>query len=277
TKKDLILYYVRIFYITLIVVTISGMAIHNGLDYTKKIREYHKATRSKVRYQRFTVNERIQHVLLLVSFFVLVITGFALKFPDAFWVKPFLVFKLGFLVRGYAHRVAAVVFMLLCLYHIYYMLATARGREQLVALLPREKDRQDVLHQTRYFLGYEEHRAKFARFSYIEKSEYLALAWGSVIMILTGIILWFQVGALEWMPKWGWDLAELVHYYEAWLATLAIIVWHLYHVLFNPEAHGVSLAMLTGELSEEDMEHEHGQELEEIKRKEERRSHGNGG
>lgn len=277
TKQDRLLYYVRIFYITLIVVTISGMAIHNGLDYTKKIREYHKATRSKVRYQRFTVNERIQHAILLVSFFVLVITGFALKFPEAFWVKPFLVFKLGFLVRGYAHRVAAVVFMLLCLYHTYCMLATARGREQLVALLPRRKDLQDVLHQTRYFLGYEEHRAKFARFSYIGKIEYLALAWGSVIMILTGIILWFQVGALELMPKRAWDLAELVHYYEAWLATLAIIVWHLYHVMFNPEAHGVSLTMLTGELSEEGMEHEHGQELEEIKRKEERRSHGNGG
>jgi cytochrome b subunit of formate dehydrogenase len=89
-------------------------------------------------------------------------------------------------------------------------------------------------------------------------------------MILTGIILWFEVGALEWMPKWCWDLAEIIHYYEAWLATLAIIVWHLYHVMLNPEAHGVSLAMLTGDLTEEDMEHEHGLELEQIKQKQKR-------
>lgn len=271
TKENLILYYVRVFYIFLIVLTITGMAAHNGLDYAKKIREYHKSTRDKVRYQRFTLNERIQHGFLLVSFFVLVISGFGLKFPDAFWVKPIIALKLGFLARGYVHRVAGVVFILLCLYHICYIIGTARGRAQLLSMIPRRKDAQDVIHQLRYFTGYEEHRAKLPRFSYVEKSEYLALVWGSVIMILTGVILWFEVGALEWMPKWCWDLAEIVHYYEAWLATLAIFVWHLYHVMFNPEAHGVSLAMLTGELTEEHMEHEHGLELEEIKKKKQRK------
>jgi cytochrome b subunit of formate dehydrogenase/DnaJ-class molecular chaperone len=269
-KQNIILYYVSVFYIFLIAATIGGMAAHNGLDYAKKIREYHKSTRGKVLYQRFTLNERIQHALLVVSFFVLVISGFGLRFPDAFWVKPIIALKLGFLARSYAHRVAAVVFMLLCLYHLYYIVVTARGREQLASMFPRKKDLHDVRHQLRYFFGYEEHRAKLPRFSYVEKSEYLALVWGSIIMILTGIILWFEVGALEWMPKWCWDLAEIIHYYEAWLATLAIIVWHLYHVMLNPEAHGVSLAMLTGDLTEEDMEHEHGLELEQIKQKQKR-------
>jgi formate dehydrogenase gamma subunit len=267
TKQNAIIYYVRIFYIFLITLTISGMAVHNGLDYAKKIREYYKSTYDKVRFLRFTVNERIQHALLAVSFIVLVISGFALRFPDAFWVKPLVALKLGFLARGYAHRVAAVVFIVLCLYHIFYMIGYVRGRRQLAAMMPQKKDLQDVVHQIRYFLGYEEHRAKLAHFSYVEKSEYLALVWGSIIMIVTGLILWFEVGALDWMPKWGWDLAEVIHYFEAWLATLAIVVWHLYHVMFNPEAHGVSLAMLTGELTEEHMEHEHALELEEIKRR----------
>jgi hypothetical protein len=69
--------------------------------------------------------------------------------------------------------------------------------------------------------------------------------------------------------KLGWDVARTIHFYEAWLATLAIIVWHLYYVIFNPDAYPMNLAWITGTLSEAEMDEEHPLELQAIRRKQE--------
>ena len=257
---------VKNFYIWMIILTISGMFFHNLLDYLKKLIEYNKSLKNGWVHQRFTLMERIQHVLLVISFAVLVITGFALKYPDAFWVQPLVDLKMGFLVRAYAHRIAALINMALCVFHLFYLIFTARGRDQVKAMMPNMQDARDLLHQMRYYIGLEKHSGNFGRYSYVEKSEYLALAWGTCVMVVTGLILWFEESALHWMPKWGWDLSELIHFYEAWLATLAILVWHIYHVALKPSGHGFTMAMVTGNLAEDLMQHEHPAEYREIKR-----------
>jgi formate dehydrogenase gamma subunit len=259
---------VRSFYFVMIVTTIGLMLLHNLLDYFAAMREYYRSTRDKRRHVRFLVTERRQHLLLVLSFATLVFTGFALQYPDAFWVKPIIDSELSFLVRGHAHRVAAVVFVALSVYHFGYLLGTRRGRDQWRNMMPRMQDLRDLGHQLSYYVGARKHRGHFGRYSYVEKSEYFALIWGSVVMIITGLILWFEEGALTWLPKWGWDLAELVHLYEAWLATLAILAWHLYHVAFKPGGHRATFAMLTGELTEEEMRHEHPAELEALRARE---------
>jgi len=119
------------------------------------------------------------------------------------------------------------------------------------------------------YLGLSKNFPKFARFSYIEKFEYLAIIWGTVVMIGTGIMMWFEEFFMKFIPKWGVDVADIVHYYEAILATLAIIVWHFYHVHIKPGAVHTNLSWLTGRLSEEEMEEEHPLELEKIKKEEE--------
>lgn len=256
---------VRSFYIAMIVGTIGLMLLHNVLDYLATMREYYRATRDKRRHLRFKVNERRQHFLLVLSFAILVFTGFALQYPDAFWVKPLIDSELSFLVRGWTHRGAALVFVALCVYHFFYLVATERGREQWKAMMPKMQDLRDLGHQMLYYVALRKHRGHFGRFSYVEKSEYFALIWGSLVMVATGFVLWFEDGALTWLPKWGWDLAELVHLYEAWLATLAILAWHLYHVAFKPGGHRATFAMITGELTEEEMRHEHPAELEQLR------------
>lgn len=261
TPQGALLGYVRGFYIALIALCISGMGLYNVLDYARTVRAYRQSAREKRQYLRFVVSERRQHMLLATSFIALVFTGFALRHPDAFWVTPIVNSELSFLVRGHAHRIAAVVFMLLCVYHCYYLVFTSRGREQWRAMAPRMSDAHELKHQLLYYLGVRAEPARFGRFSYVEKVEYFALCWGSLVMMLTGLILWFEEEALAVMPKWGWDLAELVHLYEAWLATLAIFVWHFYHVAFKPSLHGPNLAMFTGRLSEDEMRHEHPAEL----------------
>lgn len=265
---------VRYIYIILITMTLAIMIGHNLLDYLKKLRDYHRKMVKGWKHERFTRFERLQHILLVLSFFILVITGFALKYPDSFWVQPLVDFKLGFLVRSYGHRIAAIVFMVLSAIHLLWLFFSRRGRSQMFAMLPTFKDAKDMLHQIRYYFDLEKHPGPFGRYSYIEKMEYLALVWGSIIMVVTGLILWFEESALLILPKWGWDLSELIHLYEAWLATLSIIAWHLYHVLFKPGAHEFTMAMVTGQLGEEAMQHEHSEEykslrLEEIKAKQE--------
>jgi len=256
--------WVRWVYLGIIGLSLGGMALHNALDYYATLRERLRAARRQKRYQRFDIGERLQHFGLVMTFLVLVFTGFALKYPNAFWVEPLVHTKLGFLVRGYSHRVAAILFVVLSLYHVYYLIATARGRDQLRAMLPKKQDLSEFWQQLRYYAGVSPKPARFARFTYVEKFEYLALIWGSIVMVVTGLILWFEEGALAWLPKWGWDVADVIHFYEAWLASLSILVWHLYHVALKPSQHGVSLVMATGELTLEEMQHEHPRELEEL-------------
>ena len=117
----------------------------------------------------------------------------------------------------------------------------------------------------KYNLGFSEIKPKFDRFSYIEKSEYWALVWGNIVMGATGILMWFDEYFLGIFTKLGYDVARSIHYYEAWLAMLAILVWHIYFVIFNPDSYPMNLAWLKGTITEEEMEEEHPLELERIR------------
>ena len=64
--------------------------------------------------------------------------------------------------------------------------------------------------------------------------EYWAVVWGTIIMGVTGLMIWFKTDVTHWLPRWAVDVALTIHYYEAILACLAIVVWHFYHVMFDP-------------------------------------------
>jgi len=276
-EQEPILYWVSTGYIILIIVTIGGMFVHNMLDFVRKSRRKLMVRRGLIveerlahrLYVRMTLSERLQHATLLLSFITLVMTGFALKFPEAWWVAWVKDFSpLMFDIRGIAHRVAAVVMVGASVYHVYYLIAVPRGRELFRDLLPVRKDLTDAVGVFKYNLGFSPEKPQFGRFSYIEKSEYWALVWGTVVMGATGVILWFDNTFMGLLTKLGWDVARSIHYYEAWLATLAIIVWHFYFVIFNPDIYPINLAFWKGTLTEEEMAEEHPLELEEIHRRE---------
>jgi cytochrome b subunit of formate dehydrogenase len=280
--QDEILYFVSQSYIILIIVVIGGMLLHNILDFLKKSRRHLAYRRGELQrshvahrlYLRMTLHERIQHATLLVSFIILVLTGFALRYPDAWWVVSLR--SLGnwmFNLRGIAHRVAAAVLVAASLYHLYYILVVPRGKQLVRDLFPRRQDMYDALNVMRYNLGLAKQKPRFGRFSYVEKAEYWALVWGTGVMGFTGAILWFDNISLNLITKLWWDVARTVHYYEAWLATLAIIIWHFYFVIFNPDTYPINLAFWKGTLTEEEMEEEHPLELVEIKRQEMEEEH----
>jgi len=263
-------FWVEQVYIWLIVVVIGGMIVHNGADYIRKMQAIYRNRRerwSHPGYERMNRSERFQHLLTLSTFFVLVVSGFALKFK---WSVPFLSDEANVSLRGNGHRIAAILMVATCIYHLLYVLLTERGRDQFVRMMPRWQDAMDVMTNLRYYAGLSDRKPKFGRYSYVEKAEYLALVWGSIVMIVTGFMLWFENETLQRIPMWGLDVATIIHFYEAILATLAIIVWHLYYVILNPDFAPMSLTWIDGKISRYHMEHEHPLELEEIEERERR-------
>jgi cytochrome b subunit of formate dehydrogenase len=219
------------------------------------------------KYLRMTLNERIQHLNLFINFTILVITGFALKYPEAFWVSPITDAPAGMTIRGFLHRLSGVATVTLGGYHILYLAFTERGRGIIKDMIPGLKDAIDLWEtlKNNLYINRPAKVLKMGRFNFREKLEYLGLIWGTIVMTVTGFILWFKTEWLMYFPMWAYDVARAVHFYEAILATLTIIVWHFYSVIFNPDVYPMSWAWITGDLTEHEMEEEHGMELEKIK------------
>ena len=244
--------WVRWVYLRLIGVVIGGMLIHNLLVWRKKALAKRRAEiRSIV---RMTGRQRIQHVVLLTSFTALVLTGFALKYPDS-WLAALLGGSES--PRRILHRVAGVIMLAAGLFHIYYISLTVEGRRALVDMFPRKKDITDFIQAMRYYAIGKTSKPKFARFNYSEKAEYWAVLWGTIIMGLTGLMVWFKVEVFGFLPKWVIDVALSIHFYEAILATLAIVVWHFYNVIFDPDVYPLNWAVVDGKVSEEYYKEEH--------------------
>jgi cytochrome b subunit of formate dehydrogenase len=146
------------------------------------------------------------------------------------------------------------------------MLGTREGRQGLRDFMPRKKDFFDLVQNLRYYAGLSGEKPKLARFGYAEKMEYWAVVWGTVIMGVTGFLAWFKISIFGAVPRWVIDVGLTIHLYEAILATLAIIVWHLYHVIFDPDVYPLNWAVVDGRVSEEHYKDEHALDYEERKR-----------
>ncbi len=248
--------FVAVVYKWLIGVTIGFMLLHNIAHWHR-----HMKIRAKgVCVVRMTTTEVAQHWLLMLSFTALVLTGFSLRFSDAWWVQALFGWGggAGFLYRGMIHRVVAVVFILCGIWHLVY-LCTRPGRSWLRAIMGSARDVTDMYNHVLFFLGRRSKPPLFRRFSYMEKLEYWALIWGSVVMAVTGIVLSFENFFTEsWnIRKVVLDVSQVIHYYEAWLATLAILVWHIYATVFSPSVYPMNPAWLNGEMTKEMYEEEH--------------------
>ena len=225
------------------------------------------ASTNKRYFERLTLNQRIQHVIMMTSFFLLVATGLPVLFHQASASPAVIAFFGGFAMRSALHRVGAITLIGVCIYHVFHALFTRRGHEDFMAFMPNWKDLLDAIGMMKFYFGFSRNTPRFDRYNFIEKFEYLALGWGSVVMIITGFILWFEEQAMLVLPKWALDVAAVVHGYEAMLAFLAIIVWHFYHVHFKPGVFPMSRIWLDGKISEHEMKEDHPIEHERIIRK----------
>jgi len=245
-------WWVRQIYLTLIFGVVGAMLIHNGLLFLRKTAARLRAgTRTVL---RMSLSQRWQHLVLAFSFIVLAITGFALKFPDS-WLAELFGPHESF--RRWTHRIAGIVLLLVGLYHLIYLLRTRDGRCLLKDLFPIKKDLADTWCAVRYLAGWSLEKPGIGRFGYAEKLEYWAVVWGTIIMGVTGLMIWFKMSVTAFLPRWMVDVAVTIHYYEAVLACLAIVVWHFYLVIFDPDVYPLNTAFWNGLVSEEWQKHEH--------------------
>lgn len=213
------------------------------------------------RYLRFSLPERIEHWVLTLSFTALAVTGLPQKFASG-RLSQWTIGALGGIesVRV-IHRTAAILLMLEAVYHVVVIGHRVLVRRDRMTILPGLQDARVALHALMHNLGLREGRPQQGRYTFEEKVEYWALVWGTLIMTITGFMLWNPILTARIVPGEFIPAAKAAHGAEAVLAVLAILVWHTYHV----HVKHWNKSMFTGYLSGEEMLEEHPLELAEIK------------
>jgi cytochrome b subunit of formate dehydrogenase len=209
------------------------------------------------KYARFDKVQRIQHIIFLISFTVLGFTGLPQKYISSPISIGFFNFFGGIENVRAIHHTSAIVMMIVSIFHVLEVLYRVFVLRSPISMIPWVNDAKHVYDDVMYYIGRRKHKAYYGRYSYAEKMEYLALLWGTVVMGLTGFMMWNPISTLRMFPGEAVPAAKAAHGGEAVLAVLAIILWHFYHVHIKT----LNKSMFTGNLSREEMEHEHPAEL----------------
>jgi cytochrome b subunit of formate dehydrogenase len=221
---------------------------------------------------RFTLYHRLTHAAVIVSFFLLVITGLPLRFSQAFWAGPLMDLLGGVAMAGLLHRIGAVMTFGYFGAHLFYLVRKVAGAPDPMkmfwgpdSLVPQPRDLVDFWQQTRWYFG-RGPRPRFARYSYMEKFDYFAVFWGVGIIGGSGLLLWFPEFFARFVPGWVFNVATIVHADEALLASGFIFTIHFFHVHFRPEKFPLDAVMFTGRATRAYMEEEHPLVLDQIDR-----------
>jgi cytochrome b subunit of formate dehydrogenase len=209
---------------------------------------------------RFDLVQRISHLVMLVSFTILAITGLPQSFPTSELSKGIINAFGGIESARQVHHVNAVILGIVSLFHVLDIAYRLYVLRTPITIMPVIEDFRHLWQDILYYLGLRKRKAYYGRYNYAEKAEYFAVVWGTLLMGLTGFLMWNPIAATRYLPGQIIPAAKAAHGMEAILAVLALIVWHFYHVhlkLFNK-------SMFTGKISEEEMEDEHPAELAEI-------------
>ncbi len=213
-------------------------------------------------YHRFDIFQRSEHIILLVSFTVLAVTGLPQMYSQQPWATAMILGMGGIELVRIVHRVAAVLLILGTIYHFIAVAYRIYVKRVALTMLPSLQDVKDGLQALGHNLGIVKQAPRMGRYNFGEKIEYWAVIWGTVIMVLTGFMLWNPIATTTILPGEFIPAAKAAHGGEALLAVLSILTWHFYHV----HVKRFNRSMFTGYLSREEMEEEHALELEEIER-----------
>ncbi len=217
-------------------------------------------------HQRWTKHQIAQHLLMIISFTTLSITGLSLRSAHGPVGSGIMRILGGADMAGTIHRIAAAILIFDVAYHLVWLVARRLWGVRGLSMLPRWQDFRDVGQMLLYFFTLRKEPPQFDRYSFTEKFDYFAAGFGCVVMIGSGLVLWFPAEVLRIFPasmaRELFALAEVVHSDEAVLAVLAIVIWHLYHSHLKPGMFPLSMVFLTGRMTEEQMRRFHPREQE---------------
>ncbi len=216
--------------------------------------------------ERFNRNELAQHWVLMISLTVLALTGLALFAHDTWIGRTLISLEGGMEARGTIHRVAAVALMVLVAWHFFHVVFTERGHRQLMAMKVHTSDFGAFFSLLGYYLGRRADLPAFGRFTPMQKLQYWGAGIGSLMMVFTGLVLWFHTAAMMVVPKWVFDVTTIVHGYEGLILFALLFGWHVYIVHLSPGNFPMQRTFLTGRIDVERLRTEHALEYEELLR-----------
>ena len=214
---------------------------------------------------RYSYHIVIQHFATFVTFLILAATGLTLHFADLWWAPIIMKLFGGIDMARVIHRIAAFLMVVASVYHILtivggtlYKIMKKRfdlSRTQI----PQLKDAMDLMHDIKYFLGKEKNRPKMEKFMYKQKLHYIAILWGTFVLVAAGTTLLFpEALATIWPnPRFAQDLARLMHADEAIMAITVIVFWHWSNVHLVPGRFPLQWSFLTGRITREHQIEEH--------------------
>jgi len=211
-------------------------------------------------YTRFPLLQRIEHFFFLLSFSLLGFTGLPQRYADTAIGQNILMMLGGIEKTRLIHHASAFVMMIISVYHVNEVLYRILVDRTSWTMLPVIEDLKHLIQDIQYYIGLRKRKAYYGRYNYAEKMEYLAVIWGTLIMGLTGFMMWNPITTAKMLPGEIIPSAKAAHGAEAVLAVVAIIIWHFYHVHLRH----FNKSMFTGKLTRQEMEHEHPAELAEI-------------
>jgi predicted CXXCH cytochrome family protein len=242
-------------------------------DEWKRIKALHHQNRGQKLIRRFTRVQRGMHLTMLISFFILALTGMTLKFSYMGWAQTLSKALGGFGAAGVLHRLGAVALFIVFCIHLWDVLRKKReaGASWFKfltgpnSILFHPRDLREFWQSIRWFLG-RGPRPHYGRFTYWEKFDYFAVLWGIAVIGTTGMMLWFPELFTHIIPGWFLNVATIIHSDEALLAVAFIFTIHFFNTNFRPDKFPMDTVIFTGRVTVDELKYDKPGEYEELVR-----------
>jgi cytochrome b subunit of formate dehydrogenase len=210
---------------------------------------------------RFSVLHRLLHLVVMIGFSGLAVTGLSLGFSSTAPARAFIWLVGGSGGAAWLHRSFAIVTYFCVVVHalwfLYYKAALSGKLTGPLSIAPSTKDWRDLSHNLRYFLGRSKAPPKFDKFTYMEKIDYWALFIGMNTMGITGLVLWFPEFFTRFIPGYFINIARVLHFFEAILAVAVKFFIHIGLAHFRPAVYPADKSIFTGRTTKEKIIEEH--------------------
>lgn len=207
--------------------------------------------------ERFSPIRRVEHVIAIVTFVALVVTGFPQRYIEAGWARWLLQAFGGLESARFIHRCAGVVFTAHAVVHIGAIVVGTLSKRMRLTMLPTPRDISDAWQTLRFYLGKRADKPAYPKFDYRQKFEYLGLVLGGLVMISTGLVLMYPAAIATVLPGQVIPASQLAHSNEAMLALLVLVIWHIYGASLSPEVFPLDTCIFTGYLPAEELRERH--------------------
>jgi formate dehydrogenase subunit gamma len=220
-------------------------------------------TGAKEYIHRFDIHQRLQHLLLMVSFIILVLTGMPMKFSDIALSKWWISVLGGVEPTRLIHRGAAWIMIAACVYHVLYLIYSVGFKKKSISsMVPTKQDFVLFAQEIGYFVGLRKDKPRYDRYNWREKFDYYAMFWGIPVMVLSGLVMMFPVEVSKFLPGWVIPAALIAHSDESMLALTWIVIVHVFFNHFAPGNFPMNPSIFTGKLAKERYMSEHPAEYE---------------